>query len=197
MTERPSKLRLRFETVGSIAAIVVGVAALFVSWDQARVMRAQQHASVLPALQIDGYRARDGETASIGLRVRNAGVGPAIVSSVELERLGEPSEDFAPIASLLPEQFETNWSTMIGRVIAAGETVEAMSFHWALDAMTPEQAEALAAEWASWDVTICYCSVFERCWISETRGVGVRARDVRDCPAPRDDIFERLGAELN
>ena len=192
---RPSKLRLRFETVGSIAAIVVGVAALFVSWDQARVMRAQQHASVLPAIQIDGYRARQAETSSIGLRVRNAGVGPAIISSVDLARLGEPSEDFAPIAALLPEGYDLSWATMIGRVIAAGETVDAVSFHWPSDALNAETTEALAAEWASWDVTICYCSVFERCWIAETRGVGDRARDVKACPSPDYDLFERLGAQ--
>ena len=47
--------RLRFETVGSISAIVVGVAALFVSWDQARVMRQEIRASLWPALQIDGF----------------------------------------------------------------------------------------------------------------------------------------------
>jgi hypothetical protein len=41
MSDQPSLLRLRFETVGAIAAIVAGVAALFVSWDQARVMRAR------------------------------------------------------------------------------------------------------------------------------------------------------------
>ncbi|MGJ3232011.1 MAG: hypothetical protein ACFE0P_09445 [Oceanicaulis sp.] len=191
----PSRLRLRFETVGSIAAIVVGVAALFVSWDQARVMRAQQHASVLPAIQIDGYQSRDAQTASIGLRVRNAGVGPAILSSVDLARLGEPSEDFAPIAVLLPEDYNINWSTMIGRVVAAGETVEAVSFHWPVSALDAEQAEALAAEWASWDVTVCYCSVFDRCWIAETRGVGDRARDVKSCPSPDYDLFERLGAQ--
>ena len=191
----PSKLRLRFETVGSIAAIVVGVAALFVSWDQARVMRNQQHASVLPAIQIDGYRSREAGTAAIGLRVRNAGVGPAIVSSVELSRLGAVSEDFEPIAALLPEGYELNWSTMIGRVIAAGETVEAVSFYWPETALDAEAGEALAAEWASWDVTICYCSVFDRCWIAETRGVGDRARDVKSCPNPDYDLFERLGAQ--
>ena len=195
MSDKPSPLRLRFETVGSIAAIVVGVAALFVSWDQARVMRAQQHASVLPAIQIDGYRAREGGTASIGLRVRNAGVGPAIISSVELTRLGEVSEDFASIAALLPEGYDLSWTTMIGRVIAAGETVEAVSFYWPVAALDAEQSEALAAEWASWDVTVCYCSVFDRCWVAETRGVGDRARDVNSCPSPDYDLFERIGAQ--
>ena len=54
--------RMRFETVGSIAAIVVGVAALFVSLYQARVMQAQQHAAVWPILTIDqGMRIETSE----------------------------------------------------------------------------------------------------------------------------------------
>ncbi|MGP1274600.1 MAG: hypothetical protein ACQRW7_04185 [Caulobacterales bacterium] len=195
MARKPSRFRLRFETVGSITAIVVGVAALYVSWDQARVMRAQQHASVLPAIQIDGFQTRDGEMASIGLRIRNAGVGPAIVSSVALTRLDQPSEDIAPITALLPDGSNLSWSTMIGRVIAAGETVEAISFYWPADALSAEQSAELATEWTSWDVSVCYCSVFERCWIAETRGVGAGARNVPACPAPDYDLFERIGAQ--
>ena len=195
MARKPSRARLRFETVGSITAIIVGVAALYVSWDQARVMRAQQHASVLPAIQIDGFQTRDGDMASIGLRIRNAGVGPAIISSVSLTRLGQPSEDIAPIIELLPEGFDLSWTTMIVRGVAAGETVEAISFHWPAGALSSEQGAALGAEWTSWDVSVCYCSVFERCWIAETRGVGAGAHSVRACPAPDYDLFERIGAQ--
>lgn len=186
--------RLRFETVGSISAIVVGVAALFVSWDQARVMRAQQHATVLPAIQIDGYRSQDGTRASIGVRVSNNGVGPAIIRSVRLARDGVQSEDFAQIEALLPEGYELSWFTMIGRIMGAGEAVAPAEFNWPQGALNDEQSAALADEWTRWDVAVCYCSVFERCWIASTSGVGARAEEVSACPVPDHDIFERLGA---
>ena len=192
MSEQPSKLRLRFETVGSIAAILVGVIALFVSWDQARVMRLQQHAQVWPALQIDGYQSVDGDRSLIGLRITNAGVGPAVVEHVALTRMGQATDDISPILARLPEGFETSWSTMIGRVVAAGDFVEPFAFSWPSDALGADGRAALAEEWMSWDVTVCYCSVFERCWLARTTGVGARPEAVSRCPVSETDLFEQL-----
>ena len=45
-------LKSNLQSLGSVAAITVSVVALYVAWDQSRVMRAQQHADVWPALQI-------------------------------------------------------------------------------------------------------------------------------------------------
>lgn len=195
MSDAPSRLRLRFETVGSIAAIVVGVAALFLSWDQARVMRAQNHASVLPAIQIDGYRSVEGDIARIGVRVANNGVGPAVIEHVALFRDGEPSLDFAPIEALLPVDHTLSWQTMIGRVLAAGEAVRPAEFAWGLENADPAALEALSAEWRRWDVRVCYCSVFGKCWIADTAGVGARARDAATCPVAQADLFEEIGAD--
>ena len=38
------------QAVGTLAAAIAALIALFVAWDQGRVMRAQQHASVMPIL---------------------------------------------------------------------------------------------------------------------------------------------------
>ena len=43
------------QTLTGIGAMLVGIAALFVAWDQGRVMRAQQHGAVFPVLQVDGF----------------------------------------------------------------------------------------------------------------------------------------------
>ena len=50
MSQQPNAAKVRkpwhqhFETVGSIVAILVGLAALYVSWDQGKVMREQVRA---------------------------------------------------------------------------------------------------------------------------------------------------------
>ena len=189
----PSKLRLRFETVGSITAIVVGVAALCVSWDQGRVMRAQQHASVLPALQIDGYWGEYETGPRVGVRVSNNGVGPAIIRHVTLLQDGEPTADYDALLSIFPDDISTSWSSMNGRILAAGDIVEPLSI--GLEALPEGEAQqALVAEWTRWGMTVCYCSVFDRCWIADTRSVGERVSPPGgECPTADIDIFEEIG----
>lgn len=189
----PSKLRLRFETVGSIAAIVVGVAALFVSWDQARVMRAQQHASVLPAIQIDGYWGEYEDGARFGVRVSNNGVGPAVIRHVGLSRDGETMRDGSVLAQMFPDGADFSWSSMNGRILAAGSIVEPFSVSLP-DGVSEAEGSALVADWVRWDMDICYCSVFDRCWITSTDGgVDRRRPSGGTCPDAGEDIFEQLG----
>jgi hypothetical protein len=193
MSEQPSNLRLRFETVGSITAIVVGVAALWVSFDQARVMRAQQHASVLPALQIDGYWGEYEGGPRIGVRVSNNGVGPAIIHDVTLLRDGEPTTAYGDLMAIFPDEVSTSWSSMNGRIMAAGSVVEPMSI--ALSELPQGEAQqALVSEWVRWGLEICYCSVFDRCWVANTESLGERnAPPGGMCPTPDTDIFEEIG----
>jgi len=193
VSDQPSKLRLRFETVGSIAAIVVGVAALFVSWDQARVMRAQQHASVLPALQIDGFSSAMDDRVSMGVRFKNNGIGPAVVRAVTLERAGDAREDMDSVVALLPPGAQRSWTSMIGRIIAAGESVEPIRFDWPAGAMSLERGAALRSEWSEWDLSVCYCSVFERCWTVSTLDGSGQRQPVDRCEPSENDVFERIG----
>lgn len=189
----PSKLRLRFETVGSIAAIVVGVAALFVSWDQARVMRAQQHASVLPALQIDGYWGEYEHGAQFGVRVSNNGVGPAVIRHVALSRDGDSVTDSSALVDMFPDGSNFSWSSMNGRILAAGSIIEPFSVS-PPDDLSQEAGAALVADWVRWDMEICYCSVFDRCWTTNTSAGADRNRPAGGtCPDAGEDLFEQLG----
>lgn len=186
-------LKTNHQALTAVGAMVVGLAALFVAWDQARVMRAQQHGSVMPVLQMDGYLSYHDGMQSIGLRVTNSGVGPAIIETITLMRDGEPDDEFERVLTLAPDNRNISWSTMIGRVLAAGDDVVPIELSWPADG--PQRAEIadLTAEWSRWDVSVCYCSVFDQCWRSATLGVGLRPERVRRCQRPDEDIFERLG----
>lgn len=175
----------------AVGAMVVGLAALFVAWDQARVMRAQQHGAVYPALQIDGYSNDDGETREVGVRVANNGVGPAIVESVRLMRSGEAQADVYNLVSRLPGDYNRSWSSMVGRIIAPGDSVEPMRISWPKGVHSDEEFAVFAQEWFRWDLEICYCSVFERCWVNSTDR-RVPPRRVPQCRRDDRDVFEAL-----
>jgi hypothetical protein len=182
------------QALTAIGAMVVGLAALFVAWDQAQVMRAQQHGAVVPALQIDAFTRTDDGVLSVGLRVANNGVGPAIIRNVRVMRDGETVDRLdAMFASLPAEQRDRSWVTLTGRVIAPGELITPISVEWDANDVGTDAIAALFVEWDRWDTEICYCSVFDRCWIA-TVEVQER-RPAASCPDPGVDVFELYGSE--
>ncbi len=187
-------LKSNHQALTAIGAMVVGLAALFVAWDQARVMRAQQHGAVVPALQIDAFTRTEAPYLSIGLRVANNGVGPAMVRNVRVLRDGETVETVDAMFSALPtEQLDRSWVTLTGRVIAPGELVTPISVDWRASDVETTAIRDLFVEWERWDIEVCYCSVFDRCWIATVQLQ--ERRPVSACPDPRADVFELYGSE--
>ena len=176
----------------AVGAMIVGLAALFVAWDQARVMRAQQHGAVYPALQIDGFSTSTPEEIRIGVRVANSGVGPAIVESVRLLRGDETMANMDPIFALLSPGYDQSWTSMNGRIIAPGDSAVPIEIRWTREDMTTQAFTAFTSEWQNWDMEVCYCSVFDRCWRNSTDRY-VRPEPVRQCDIAQADIFETIG----
>ena len=66
------------DTVTAICATGIAVASLAVSISQTRAVQEHNRRSVRPFLQFEFQRTADGET---GVRLRNVGLGPAIVTA--------------------------------------------------------------------------------------------------------------------
>lgn len=178
-----------FETVGSITAIIVGVAALYVSWDQGRVMREEVRASVWPALQVDGFASRAEGGLSLGLRVQNAGVGPARVERISIEHRGDRVPDLEAMLALMPADGDLSLQTLEGRIIAAGDIVQPFTLHYG-DAFAQDAVAVMGRLSAEWSVEVCYCSVLDQCWVSgQDRAAPV---EVDNCSGPRTDLRPRL-----
>lgn len=180
------------QTLTAIGAMLVGVAALFVAWDQGRVMRAQQHGAVFPVLQVDGFVSNTPSDSSLGIRIANNGVGPALIRSITLLRDGERQTSLDEYRAGLPEGYDLSWSGLTGRALAPNETISPIRISWPADAISGAELYAAASQWDRWDLRVCYCSVFGRCWESSPLG-GARAERVQECAPGEDDVFERLG----
>ena len=184
----------KVEFLVAICALVASGMAVFMAWDQGRVMRAQQHGAVYPVLQVDGYVSnRPGET-SVGINLRNSGVGPALIESVELFVNGEEANSFLSELAGLPGGFEMSWSAIVGRALAPGETVTPIDMVWPEGVLGTEDVNNISLDAQTWELEICYCSVFERCW--KTKRIGrSRAIPVDQCVPQEEDLFEQLGLE--
>ena len=78
------------EGVITVGALVTSAAAVYIAWDQANTMRVEQHASVLPAIQIDRFEEFSNAGLIIGFTVENAGVGPAFIRKAHLFKRARP-----------------------------------------------------------------------------------------------------------
>ncbi|MEM9047039.1 MAG: hypothetical protein AAGC81_20365 [Pseudomonadota bacterium] len=180
------------EMLIAICALISSAVAVFIAWDQGRVMRAQQHGEVFPIIQIDGFATNSATRSALGIRVSNSGVGPAIIESVELEIGNTVVNSLDVVLADLPDGYELSWVGLTGRALAPGEQQIPVEIGWPKAANVAEEITEFALTTATWRLRICYCSVFGRCWRTNSLGTA-RAESVSVCERGETDIFNDLG----
>jgi hypothetical protein len=174
-------------------ALVVSVTSLFVAIRHGHSMERMADANARlvqanswPLLQ---RFQSDGEASGprvFSLDVINFGVGPAKVESVEIQWKGQPVRNPRQLEALCcggkPEGdpgVET--SGLMGTVMRAGEVRHIMLFPE--DAEHADLTRKLRVSFADFTWKVCYCSVFDECWLSDMRTL--HPPTVKECPVPR------------
>ncbi|GAB4529458.1 MAG: hypothetical protein Tsb0010_11540 [Parvularculaceae bacterium] len=194
--------KLSFETVGSVAAIVVSIAALFIAWDEARIMRRQQHASFLPIVNVDASLSRGVDRLVLSVELVNDGVGPALVKQASLFVGGGEVSNFSEFQRrLLPEALRfdgvedaavsTDFGSSLG-VLSVGEANRVMRIEWPANDRNSAAFEELKqrifqASREELEFALCYCSVFGRCWRASS-AANVEPERVKTCPLDGHDV---------
>ena len=173
----------------NIVAVLVAIIALYVAWDQARIGRNQQHADVVPLLKIGAsyFTAEDDDAAPIRrfrLTVVNAGVGPAYVDRSEWTVAGTSLQRASDFLTILPEALtptESITGTVDDYLLGAGEKELVVEVVWPRNEPV-EQAlgESMPVVWRM-DFNLCYCSIYERCWVSSFNAAQPRPVPVKQC----------------
>ncbi|MGB3457025.1 MAG: hypothetical protein WBG08_13905 [Litorimonas sp.] len=179
-----------FQTVGSICAIIVAVASLFVAWDEANSVRRQQAAAVLPIIKIVTPFMNDASERSFRIIVSNVGPGPAFIDRSEIRWQGQPLESIEGLRPVISETVgdAAYWTTRLqGHVLGAGETLRMYEIIWDPDREGAARAAALTATsvWQDLTISACYCSVYDRCWVTEMNRTG-RPDPVESCDMADD-----------
>lgn len=125
------------DTVTAIAAVVVALGSLWISYTQARDSRRHGRQSVRPLLHMHRVKAYEGTEA--GLRLTNAGLGPAIVTGSVVRLDGEVIGQWdyhtqQRIRELLPTSPKAH-SLRPGAVVLAGQS----TFLLSLDEFSEDQ----------------------------------------------------------
>ena len=181
-------------TVIAVSALATSVVAVFIAWDEARLLRRSQAAAFMPI--IDGSLAfnLDYEDMYIRLTAENVGHGVAWIEGAEMLFAGEPVQDWQGFQDTLltPElgaKADLSWSST-RRFLPAGEKVELFTLRWREDPETRAQLTSFVTEEAferyeQTNFSLCYCSLFDACWVKDMGSVE-RAEPVSNCSFTSD-----------
>ncbi len=114
--------------------------------------------------------------------VRNTGVGPARIRAANVSHQGTVLTDWAALMRTLQvdvDNITRSYSLIGGRVLGVDsepETIFAVDIR--ADSRDPNASRRLAAAIFddSVDVELCYCSVYDECWIARLQDILNRSR---------------------
>jgi hypothetical protein len=179
------------ELTVAVSVVVISVASLYVAVEQSRVMQRTLEANVLPVVQYDtGNYNLPMEEWRLTVSFRNTGIGPADIRFMEMTWDGEPIRDTSQfiarccVPDTIPDAdrldyvhnaFRTGqmaflFDSIEGRFLAPQEEVDYIIFRRP-DAVSQPIGygvwQALDNARHDMSVDVCYCSVFDDCWMAK------------------------------
>lgn len=147
------------------AMFLSAVSAFGVIW-QTKVASDQREAAVWPYVQ--AYPGRSSSDPLFDISLVNAGVGPAVIRYFAVRVDNKPVRSWRQFLAAVSDDERVQQAAFgEGVVQGSGFVLTPNTPVSAFRTRVPEAVNALAAPaWSRIDVSFCYCSVFDRCWLS-------------------------------
>jgi hypothetical protein len=169
------------------SAIFISLISLFVAIRHGTTMERLVEANTWPNITYGTGNEDDAGNPVISLTIKNTGVGPARIDSFELFYDGKAMATMKDVyaaccAAKAPNaKMSYAYSVVADQVLPAREKIEFFTFP--AKGNSVDLFNLFNIERFKIAVRACYCSVFEECWIRDTR---VRKPErVKSCPAPK------------
>lgn len=191
------------QTVLAVVGIFTGAVALVAALNEADAVRKQLYASVWPRIETGSDRwsreavQRREELAGLEgplfrFTMLNSGIGPARIAAVRVSVDGKARRTWPEVIEALTGMKDVSFgsSTIGGRVIRSGDVVNAMTLlgepaQLVMDALAdPGESRRRVV------IEICYCSVFDECWITADSSTTTEPHPVEQCPDFGDEQFK-------
>jgi hypothetical protein len=181
-------LRLTFwQTILSVAGVFIAVVALYAALSESSAVRQQTAAAVWPFVQLSIADSDTADAADFTLSFTNAGVGPAKMRTMQLVVDGEPVRDWADAVERLGGQLNDSLSRnfITNRVLSPDERVDSIHTN------DPELARKFQAVMGNSEnyIIYCYCSIFDECWVADSRKDLQNPETAEQCPDFGDAAF--------
>lgn len=178
----------KLDIVVGACALLISVVSLFVAYRSNQVQERMLAASVWPYLAWDTSNYReDLQQEEVSLEIRNLGVGPARIESLQLNYKGQPVGDFRQLVMSCCKaevehlgRWSSRTSTINPIVIPAHDSIK--FFAIIKNADNAALWDAFNRERFNVEGRVCYCSVLDNCWL--LRSGNPVPESVSRCPAP-------------
>lgn len=169
-----------WQTVLSMVGIFIAVVALYAALKESAAVRQQTAAAVWPFVQMIIADYDTGETAGFTMSFVNVGVGPAKIRSLRLEIDGQAITTWTQAVNVL----EGDPSANVGRNFVAGRVMRPEERVDLISTSDPELARRFQRAIATPGnfVSYCYCSIFDECWLADSRLDLQKPEPVEICP---------------
>jgi hypothetical protein len=177
-----------FDLALPIAALFVSFVSIFIAWHHGVVMQELVHqneklveANSLPYLQLYGSNTN----GHIAFEAMNEGVGPAKVITAQVAVAGKRVASLREVIDACCKKGDYSGlvsSSLEGRMIPAGKSVRYID----MPVRPASVAQAISLDQARQKneivTRLCYCSVFDDCWIADSRDP--TPDPVKECTPP-------------
>lgn len=181
-------IRLTFwQTVLSVVGVLIAVLALYAALTESAAVRQQTAAAVWPFVQLMIEDYDTGDEAAFSLAFTNAGVGPAKMQHVRVSIDGNVARNWAELVASVEGDAGApiNRNFISDRVLRPDETVIVFSTKSA--DLARKLVDAVSTPRAA--LTFCYCSIFDECWLADTRKQLQAPESVEACPDFGGDTY--------
>lgn len=173
MSHARKERRLSPEMITALTAVVIGVGAIGVSLYETTLVRQQLKGSAWPNIEGGFSYNEDGFRYFLA----NSGVGPARIRYAEITVDGEPVADwpaFFDRLGLVVHRYVTSY--VAGGALQPGAIREVL----VLDAEQP--IDELYDLQGRVEISLCYCSVYDDCWVKTMADDPVSVRACTERP---------------
>ncbi len=181
-------IRLTFwQTVLSVIGAVIAVLALYAALSESAAVRQQTAAAVWPFVQLMIENHDTGDTAGFSFGFTNAGVGPARMQDVRVIVDGKATRNWSELVASVDGDpgAAVNRNFISDRVLRPDETVVVFS---TTDAeLVRKLVGAISKPRGA--LTYCYCSIFDQCWLADSREKVQTPKLVEICPDFGDETY--------
>lgn len=181
------------ELLMSGTALLVSALSIKIALHHGEIMEKLVTANSMPHIDIqssNAIRGPDGEFQNaLQIDVKNVGVGPADVRYVSIRREGRYLRSVADMMRVANVSDQDGLDTVLNQsrrhFIPAGSNAPLFIVRQPSDNVAAWNRLDLIRSEAT--VEVCYCSVFEECWITDSGTQG--KRHVEMCEIPEDRVF--------
>jgi hypothetical protein len=184
----PRRNRHYAEYIATAVALVISAISLWVAIGTEDANRKMVAAASLPLLQAEVSNGDAAGRNVITYAIANSGIGPALIESFELSWRGKPVRSAEELLTLCChyKDGDVTWtkSTMFPMVLRAGDTRNFIYYPKGdKNARTYDALNAVRSGSNGVTRRICYCSVFNECWLSDLNTL--HPPRVDKCPVPK------------